>query len=168
MRRLSLFFVLILLLGATQSFSQGKTAHPAQFYDAIGKSIKWSDRYVRSEFGEKPKKEVIGRDSVMLTYYNPASDLEVSMYFIEDKCEFIGFSDYSLNLTGINTFFTAWCIDVTEHYRLVSEEEEKYPMFEDTSFNIVFYIPEEQPLDRGVQYFMFSGFFRNEMARSFR
>lgn len=166
MRRLSIFFVLVFALGVSQSYAQKKAAHPSDFYESIGKSAKWTDRYVRATFGVKPKKEVIGQDSLMLSFYNPASDLEVALYFVDEKCEYIGFNDFSLEVDGINTFFTQWCIDVTEHYRLVSEKEEKYPMFEDTSYNVVFFIPEEQPLDRGMQYFMFSGFIRNEMALS--
>ena len=165
MRRSVFFSVFLVSLFAGQAFAQ-TGAHPAKFYPVIGKTIKWADRYIRQEFDQKPSKKTVGQDTLMLTYYNPGSDRQVALDFVDDKCEYVGFNDYSLEENEINTFFTRWCIDVTEHYRLVADKDEKYPMFEDTSFNIVFYIPEEQPLDRGMQYFMFSGFVRNEMALS--
>jgi hypothetical protein len=165
MRRFIIFSVFFVSMIAGGAFAQS-SAHPTNFYPVMGKTIKWADRFIRQEFDQKPDKRGVGQDTVMLTYYNPESDLQVALYFVDDVCEYVGFNDYSLDANGVNTFFTQWCIDVTEHYRLVSEKDEKYPMFEDTSFNIVFYIPEQQPLDRGMQYFMFSGFVRNEMALS--
>ncbi|MCA6078807.1 hypothetical protein [Fulvivirga sedimenti] len=162
MRQFLLFSLFALVSLSFSANAQQKPVHPVNFYDCMGKNLKWADRYIRSEFGVKAEKEIAGKDTVRLNFYNTVNDVKVSLFFVDEVCEYIGFSDYNLDDNSLNTFFTRWCTDVTEHYRFISDKDERYPMFEDTSFNMVFYIPENQPEKGGLQYFMFSGFIRGE------
>ena len=164
MRRLVIFSMLMFL--ALAGYTQQKPVHPVDLYECIGKNSKWVDRYVRSQYGTKPEKEKAGQDTVRLSFYNTASDVRVAAFIVNDVCEYIGFSDYSLNENNLNTYFSRWCSDVTDYYTLVSGTEERYPMYEDTSLNMVFFIPEKQPENNGMQYYMFSGFIRGERILS--
>ena len=166
MRQLSIFSALLLLLLASAAIAQKKPVHPADLYACMGENSKWVDRYVRAEYGIKPERETMGGDTIRLSFYNALSDVEVSMFLVDDVCEFIGFNDYSLNENNINTYFTRWCTDVTDHMRFISEKSERYPMFEDASYNMVFYIPEAQSDNTGLKYYMFSGFIRSEPVAS--
>lgn len=148
------------LVGA--SFSQSKPAHPAQFYSYLGKNTKWIDREVRANYDLQVQKEKISKDSLRLTVYNSLSDIKVTFYLVEDICDYISFDDYALESNRVKSYFTQWCSDVTEHFRFISEDEERYPMFMDMEHDIVFFIPEEQSLETGLRYFLFSGFIRDD------
>lgn len=162
MRRYSIVLSVIfsfIVLGAS---GQSRPAHPVHFYDFLGKNASWVDRNIRADYGVKLDKEKISKDSVIYSMYNDVSDVKVSFYLVDDRCDYIAFDDYHLNNNNINTYFTQWCTDVTDHYTFVADKQEKYPMFTDTSFNVVFFIPDEQTLDNGLRYFLFSGFIHGE------
>ncbi len=141
---------------------QSRPAHPSQFYEYLGKNAKWIDREVRANYDLKLDKEKISKDSLRLTVYNSLSDIKVTFYLVEDLCEYISFDDYSLESNRVRSFFTQWCSDVTDHFRFISEDEERFPMFMDMNKDIVFYIPEDQSLETGLRYFLFSGFIRDD------
>jgi hypothetical protein len=166
MRLFTSFFVLFLTLVSISAFSQNKPVHPVDLYDCIGKNTKWVDRYVRAQYGIKPERKKSGKDTVELHFYSSTSDVEVSLYLVGDVCEYVGFTDYNLDQNGVNTYFTRWCSDVTDHDKFITGKDEKYPMFEDESSSMVFYIPEDQSTDTGLQYFMFAGFVRGEQVLS--
>jgi len=162
MRRFTSLLLLILLVAASNLQAQKKPVHPVDLYSCIGKNAKWVDRFIRSEYGIKPDREKTGQDTVQLTFYNSLSDVEVSVYLVNEVCAYVGFNDYTLDENGINTYFTRWCSDVTDHDKFISSSDERYPMFEDTETSIVFYIPDRQTHQQGTQFFMFAGFIRGE------
>jgi len=164
MRRFTSFLSLVLVLFALMTQAQNKPIHPVDLYDCIGKNAKWVDRFIRAEYGLKAEQEKVGQDTVQLRFYNSLSDVEVSLFLVDEVCEYVGFNDYNLEENGINTYFTRWCSDVTDHYRFISGSDERYPMFEDTDTSMVFYIPDDQTSENGLQYFMFAGFIRGEQS----
>ncbi len=164
MRRFASFLILAFLFVALAAQAQNKPVHPVDLYDCIGKNAKRVDRFIRSEYGIKAEREKIGQDTVRLSFYNSLSDVEVSLFLVDEVCEYVGFNDFNLEENGINTYFTRWCSDVTDHYRFISGSDERYPMFEDTDTSMVFYIPDDQPAVNGLQYFMFAGFIRGEQS----
>ena len=143
--------------------AQSKPSHPSHFYDYLGKNAKWIDREVRANYDLSLEKTKISKDSLRLSVYNSLSDMKVTFYLVEDVCDYISFDDYSLESNRVRSFFTQWCSDVTDHFKFISEEEERFPMFMDIEKDIVFFIPEEQKLDVGLRYFLFSGFIRDDM-----
>ncbi len=155
---LTLFFTCMTLVAVSQS----KPAHPSHFYNYLGKTASWIDREVRASYDLKIEKNKISKDSVRLSVYNSLSDIKVTFYLVDDACDYISFDDYSLDSNRVRSYFTQWCSDVTDHFKFISEEYERYPMFMDMSSDVVFYIPEDQNLETGLRYFLFSGFIRND------
>lgn len=143
------------------TIAQSKPAHPAQFHSYLGKNASWIDREVRASYDLKIEKEKISKDSARLIIYNALSDIRITFYMVDDICDYISFDDYSLERNGVNTFFSQWCSDVTDHYKFIAEEEDMFPMFMDPENDVVFFIPEDQTLETGLRYFLFSGFIRD-------
>ena len=162
MKTKGFIFSLLLICFAFVAMSQSKPAHPAHFYDYLGQNASWIDRQVRANYDLKLEKEKISKDSLRLTVYNSLSDIKITFYLVEDVCDYISFDDYSLQSNRVNSFFTQWCADVTDHFRFISEEEERFPMFMDMAKDVVFFIPEDQHLESGLRYFLFSGFIRDD------
>jgi hypothetical protein len=150
------------------SYGQSKPAHPAHFHEYLGKNASWIDREVRARYDLKLDKEKISKDSLRLVVYNALSDIEVTFYLVEDACEYISFDDYSLDSNRVKSFFTQWCSDVTDHYKFIAEDDDMYPMFMDPVHDVVFFIPEDQHLESGLRYFLFSGFIRDTQLFSSR